>query len=355
MVINEFEIYRNKKVFVTGHTGFKGSWLVLTLQQLGCEVYGYSLRPDSVPNHFELLKLKIHSTFADIRDYAILKNSIKESQAEIVFHLAAQALVRPSYSNPVYTYDVNVMGSINVLEASRTCDHVKAIVMITTDKVYENLEINYAYKESDRLGGYDMYSSSKACCELLIKSFRDSFRNTNEYQHTHHQLIASVRAGNVIGGGDWSVDRLIPDVMKAAANRTQIVIRNPHSIRPWQHVMDCLGAYLRLGAHLLNGKKEFATTWNVSPDKEEIFSVKNVIDLCKENWGDVQIKIEENEKEPHEAKNLMLDNTASKKNLGWTPFYNTSQSIQMTVQWYKQFYEEKKVISLSQIENYLSN
>ena len=200
MVSDKLNIYKNKKVFVTGHTGFKGSWLVLTLQQLGCEVYGYSLLPDSEPSHFELLKLNLHSTYADIRDYAVLKNSLKESQAEIVFHLAAQSLVRPSYSNPVYTYDVNVMGSLNILEASRSCEHVKAIVMITTDKVYENLEINYAYKESDRLGGYDMYSSSKACCELMINSYRNSFRNLDQFNINHTQLIASVRAGNVIGG-----------------------------------------------------------------------------------------------------------------------------------------------------------
>lgn len=354
MVRDQLKIFKNKKVFVTGHTGFKGSWLVLTLQELGCEVYGYALAPETTPNHYELNQIQIDSTLADIRDLNKLTESLHNSKAEIVFHLAAQSLVRPSYSDPSYTYDVNVMGSLQVLQAVRSCQHVNALVMITTDKVYENREINYAYKETDRLGGYDIYSSSKACCEILIDSYRNSFFNLQKYGADHKLLIASVRAGNVIGGGDWCVDRLIPDLMKAASQNQEAIIRNPLSIRPWQHVLDCISGYLLIGAHLLNENKSVAKAWNISPEKDDVMNVESVIKLAQSGWSKIKYIVNSDKNNPHEANLLMLDNSEIKNTLQWKPVFSTSQAIQITTDWYKQYYTQGEILSSMQINKYLN-
>ena len=262
MEVNHIEIFRNKKVFITGHTGFKGSWLSLLLQHEGAIVTGYSLAPVTIPNHYDLLKIEQQSFIDDILAANKLSAAIREAKPEIIFHLAAQPLVRASYADPLYTYQTNVIGTLNLLEAAKNCGTVKAIVLITTDKVYENKESNRPYIETDELGGYDMYSSSKACCELLIRSYRNSFLNIDDYQIKHHILIASARAGNVIGGGDWSEDRLLPDIVKAAARGTSVQIRNPNAVRPWQHVLDCLYGYLLLGAKLLQEETAFSGAWN---------------------------------------------------------------------------------------------
>ncbi|NOT36016.1 MAG: CDP-glucose 4,6-dehydratase [Saprospiraceae bacterium] len=355
MVKEQLKIYKNKKVFVTGHTGFKGSWLVLALQELGCEVHGYALNSDSIPNHYGLHTLNIHSTISDIRNSESLQKALQESQAEIVFHLAAQSLVRPSYSDPVYTYDVNVMGSLHLLNAVRSCEHVRAVLMITTDKVYDNREMDYAYNETDRLGGYDMYSSSKACCEILISSFRNSFFNHKQYGIEHQVLITSVRAGNVIGGGDWSVDRLIPDIMKATAKEQKVILRNPTAIRPWQHVLDCLGGYLLLGAHLLNKEIAIAKAWNIAPEKNEASSVEKIIQLAQNYWPKIQYEIQSVAGNVHEAQLLMLDNAEIKEKLQWRPIYTTQEAVELTVSWYQSYYEDNKVVTSQQIRNFFNH
>lgn len=352
MVDRRLEIYKNKKVFITGHTGFKGSWLTLTLQKLGCEVHGYSLLPDSAPNHYDLIKPKIDSQIGDIRDFNTLKNSLEKSKAEIVFHLAAQSLVRTSYIDPVYTYEVNVLGSLHVLQAATTCPQVKAIVMVTTDKVYHNIEQDYSYKENDRLGGYDIYSSSKACCELMIDSYRNSFCNINTYNQSHHILIASVRAGNVIGGGDWSKDRLIPDLIRAIVKKQAVQIRNPDSIRPWQHVLDCLYAYLLIGSKLLEGDIKVARAWNVAPEEHEIFSVRALLMQCKSHWNDVEFELAESLNQPHEAGLLMLDASKLISELEWKPKIGTTEAVELTIKWYKKYYLENEVSSFDQVDYY---
>jgi len=248
-------IYRNKTVLITGHTGFKGSWLSLWLKKLGAYVIGYSLKEYPNTKHFFELKLDVENIFADVRDRDTLKKAIITYKPDIIFHLAAQSLVRESYRDPIATYETNVIGTLNLLEAVRNCEAVKAIVNVTTDKVYENKKQDSGYKETDNLGGFDPYSSSKACSEILTSSYRDSFFNNNK----HKILIASARAGNVIGGGDWANDRLIPDITRAVIKKEKVKIRNPASVRPWQHVLEPLSGYLLLGQKLLEGKKTFAS------------------------------------------------------------------------------------------------
>ncbi len=353
MEIAQLEIFRNKKVFITGSTGFKGSWLCLLLQELGATVAGYGLSPNTNPNHFDLLKIQEDTYIADILTFDKLTEAIQHVQPEIIFHLAAQALVRTSYKEPIYTYQTNVIGTLNLLEAAKNCPSVKAIVLITTDKVYENKENELPYKETDELGGYDMYSSSKACCEILIKSYRNSFINVENYKREHHILIASARAGNVIGGGDWSADRLIPDIVKATSQGKEVAIRNPNSVRPWQHVLDCLYGYLLLGAKLLEENKAFSGPWNFSPNSSEIKNVQEIAAIAKQSWNEIDIVFGTQEENYHEAGLLVLDNTKSSNILQWKPVWNTTEAIQNTIDWYKEFYLNKQVITKIQIANYL--
>ena len=347
------EIYKNKKVFITGNTGFKGSWLSAFFKQLNVSVEGYALTPETNPNHFTLLNIDYKTTFGNILDQDKLNFAISEAHPDIIFHLAAQALVRPSYNDPITTYETNVIGTLNVLEAARKCKSVKAIVLITTDKVYENKESEYPYKETDELGGYDMYSSSKACCEILIKSYRNSFFNIKEYGLNHKVLIASARAGNVIGGGDWSIDRLISDIVKASLKKEKVIIRNPKSVRPWQHVLDCLYGYVLLGSNLLEGKMEFAEAWNFSPFSNEAKNVEDITCIAKRSWKDIDIDFDKPSENFHEAALLILDNSKAISKLGWKPVWNIEQAIEKTIEWYKIYYEQSKILTENNISDYL--
>jgi CDP-glucose 4,6-dehydratase len=347
------EIYKDKKVFITGHTGFKGSWISLWLKKLNAEIVGYSLPPQTSPNHFDLLNLDIDSHYENICNLEILKKTIQASKPEIIFHLAAQPLVRESYLNPVETYQTNVMGTINLMEAARHCDSVKVIVIITTDKCYENKEQLSGYKETDRMGGFDPYSSSKGCAELVASSYRNSFFNINEYKKTHEVLVATVRAGNVIGGGDWSKDRLIPDLIRAASKGETTKIRYPNATRPWQHVLEPLAGYLMLGKKLLEGDVTFSGAWNFGPEENQSITVGEVLNLAGKYWQKIRYE-EENSVQLHEAGLLSLNIDKAKFKLGWKPLWNNQVSIRKTIEWYKSFYESKVLVSEEQLNLYIN-
>lgn len=338
-----FDFYKGKKIFITGHTGFKGSWLALWLTLLGAEVCGYSLEPNTKPSLFEVLGLssKIRSNIGDILDCARLKSVIESFQPEIVFHLAAQPLVRKSYLEPVLTYQTNIIGTLNVLEAARACPSVKAFVNVTTDKCYENREIKKGYSESDPMGGYDMYSSSKACSEILSSSYRRSFLENGK-----PFALATARAGNVIGGGDWAEDRLIPDCIRAINSDNDILIRNPIAVRPWQFVLEPLSGYLLLGQKLLEGKTEFAEGFNFGPNDDSVLTVAEVSKMVADAYGKGNVVV--GEKSPlHEAGLLMLNIEKAKSVLGWYPAYDAKRAISKTVDWYKAFYSGDDMFEVS--------
>jgi len=351
-LVTMLTVYKNRKVFITGHTGFKGSWLSAFLNFLGAEQVGFSKEPNTNPSHFEILKPNNISIIGDILDAAQLNESISKFQPEILFHLAAQPLVRESYKNPTYTYETNVIGTLNVLEAVRNCPSVKAVVIITTDKVYENKEWLFPYRENDELGGYDIYSSSKACTEILVKSYQRSFFNLYSYKNTHHTLIATVRAGNVIGGGDWSVDRLVPDIIKATIEKKATKIRNPDSVRPWQHVLDCLHGYLLLGEKLLKEETDYANAWNFAPYSFESMKVKEVAGVAKTVWEDINIVFERIPNDLHEANILKLDNSKATSLLGWRPTWDSKTAIKKTIEWYKEYYLNNQVLTYTQIQEF---
>ena len=340
--------YKNKKVFITGHTGFKGSWLGLWLNKLGAEIKGYALEPDTKPNHFDLLKLNIDSEINNINDGEALKLSIQTFQPEIIFHLAAQPLVIASYQNPVETFKTNVMGTLNVLEAARTCKAVKAIVVVTTDKVYENKEQDEGYIETDNLGGNDPYSASKACAEIVTKSYSMSFFNPSE----QNALVASVRSGNVIGGGDWAKFRLVPDIIRAVIDNQNLEIRYPNSTRPWQHVLDCLYGYLLLGEKLLEGKKEYTGSWNFGPIVNLGIPVQEIIKMASEYFPNVQLNINFLES-LHESEKLQLDAGKARQKLGWEPLYNDRSLFTETFKWYNDYYTKGEVNSHYILDQYL--
>lgn len=343
--------YKGKKIIITGHTGFKGTWLTLILKKLGAEVLGYSLEPNTNPSLFNICDLhnEIRSFYGDIRNYKLLQEVISEFKPDLIFHLAAQPLVRLSYKNPKLTYETNVIGTLNVYEAARKCKNLKGIVSITTDKCYENKELDYGYKEEDPMGGYDPYSSSKGCVELLSNSYRKSFFENEGI------LIATCRAGNVIGGGDFAEDRLIPDFVRAVVEDKTMIIRNPLAVRPWQHVLEPLTGYLMLGIKLLEGKKEFGEAWNFGPDKNETLSVGSVLDNCIKVWGKGSYGLDKSDN-PHEAMTLKLDISKAKKELNWKPKYSVSKAIEETIIWYKELYSGKmdiKRFTINQIEEYI--
>lgn len=330
-------IYKNKKIFLTGHTGFKGSWLALWLTQLGAEVCGYSLEPNTNPSMFNELDIgqKItKSVIGDILDEEKLKKTINEFQPNIIFHLAAQPLVRLSYAEPKLTYETNVIGTLNVLEAARHCSSVKAFVNVTTDKCYENKEINRGYREDEPMGGYDMYSSSKGCVEIMSSSFRRSF-----LQEADSMAMATARAGNVIGGGDWALDRLIPDCVRSINKGIDIEIRNPIAVRPWQHVLEPLSGYLLLGQKLLEEGKKYANGFNFGPNEDSVLTVSEVSKLACENYGKGKVVV--GEKSPlHEAGLLMLNIEKAEKVLGWMPTLSAQEAIKNTIDWYRHFYKK---------------
>ena len=351
-----FDIYKNKKVFLTGHTGFKGSWLALWLKNLGAEICGYSLAPDTEPSLFNILNLdkKIEKhIIGDIRNYENLKQAISSFNPDIVFHLAAQPIVRISYNNPLETYQTNVMGVVNLLEAARMLGNIKAIINVTTDKCYHNKEENYAYKETDPMGGYDPYSNSKACSELVTSSYRNSFFNNSEYGKKHNTLLASARAGNVIGGGDYSSDRLIPDFVKAVHSGKEIVLRNPKAVRPWQFVLEPLSGYLLLGAKLLAKEKTFASAYNFGPYENSIITVESVVKEAARFFGKGGYAIDKI-KHPHEANLLQLNIEKAEKELKWKPVYAVTQAINETMSWYKAYYDNEDMARFSnkQISEY---
>ena len=349
-------IYFGKTVLLTGHTGFKGSWLAFWLTQLGAKVVGFSLDVPTEPNHFKLLKLedKITHILGDVRDIDNLRQVFNSHKPDIVFHLAAQSLVRPSYEFPLDTFSTNVMGTANVFEASRLSDSVVGIVNVTSDKCYENFEDDRPYKEEDRMGGYDPYSASKGAAELVANSYRSSFFNLDEYGKTHKILLASVRAGNVIGGGDWSKNRLIPDIIKAASQNETTSIRSPFATRPWQHVLEPLSGYLLIGQHLLEGNKEVSDGWNFGPANNETKTVEEVITLSSQKWDKVKFQIDVPKNAPHEANLLRLDCTKVFNKLNWLPVWDAEESISKTIQWYKAFYESDRIDTLSQFQEYIN-
>lgn len=353
MGLINFDIYKGKKVLITGHTGFKGSWLSYWLKEIGAEVFGYSLNPISELNHFDLLKSEIKSCYSNICDLKNFKKFINETNPEIIFHLAAQPLVRQSYIDPIETYQTNVIGTANLLESIKKNQFVKAVIVITTDKCYKNINQSQGYKESDILGGYDPYSSSKACVELLVSSFRDSFFNLNGYGNKHQVLISTARAGNVIGGGDWSEDRLIPDLVKNAFSGKTTKIRFANSTRPWQHVLDPLMGYLMLGEKLLIGETQFAEAWNFGPEELDVLSVKELAMKSKKSWGKIDFEVQNNQNELHEASLLSLNIDKAKTLLGWKPKWNSSLAIEKTIEWYEKFYNSNIILTDKQLKEFI--
>ncbi len=346
------KFWKGRRVFLTGHTGFKGGWIALWLSHMGAKVYGYSLAPLTTPSFFTETKLSERverSIMGDIRDIENLKKSLLESRASVVIHMAAQPLVRKSYADPVETYSTNVMGTVNIFEAIRQTNTVKAVVNITTDKCYENMEWVWPYRENDRLGGYDPYSSSKSCAEIVSSAYRSSFLAS---QNIH---LASVRAGNVIGGGDWSVDRLIPDFLRAIEAGASLKIRLPNAVRPWQHVLEPLSGYLILAEKLVLCGERYASEWNFGPDENDTKSVSWIADyLCSNlpnaSWRHIETP------QPHESGLLKLDSSKAKLYLGWSPKWNIEGTLDKTIEWHKAWKQGKCMtdFSIAQIEDYLA-
>jgi CDP-glucose 4,6-dehydratase len=336
------DFWRGKRVFVTGHTGFKGSWLVTWLKRLGAHVTGYALAPDETPNLFEAARVAggIDSRIGDVRHFEPLRAALAGSEAEIVFHLAAQPLVRKSYESPVETYATNVMGTVHVLEAVRALKSVRAVVVVTSDKCYENREWPWPYRENDALGGRDPYSSSKACQELVAAAYRQSFPGP---------AIATARAGNVIGGGDWARDRLVPDLIRAFSAGEPAVIRNPASIRPWQHVLEPLHGYLLLAEKLADGER-FPEAWNFGPYEHDVRPVRWIADALAARWSDGAQWQQDGSTHPHEAATLKLDSTRARTLLHWTPRLSLDESLDWIVEWHRA--ADWRAITLQQIERY---
>jgi CDP-glucose 4,6-dehydratase len=322
--------YRGRRVFLTGHTGFKGAWLAAWLLDLGAEVAGYALAPSTKPALFDRLGLsrRMAHTRGDVTYAPRLARALKAHRPEIVFHLAAQALVRPSYADPVGTYRTNVLGTVNLFEAARAARSVKAVVNVTSDKCYENREWVYGYREMDPMGGHDPYSASKGCAELVTSSYRNSFFAPAGLG------LASGRAGNVIGGGDWSVDRLIPDCVRALTCGRVIDLRNPGATRPWQHVLEPLSGYLQLGALLRRDPSRYAAGWNFGPDDDSVLTVEQVVQRIVGFWGDGRYRVLKTP-QPHEAKLLKLDASLARQRLGWRPVWDIDTALSMTVSWYR--------------------
>lgn len=348
--------WNGKKVFITGHTGFKGSWLCLWLHRMNARISGYALHPPTNPSLFHLAKVDqfMKSTIADIRDADLLTNTMVAEQPNIVIHMAAQPLVRDSYKIPVETYATNVMGTVNLLEAVRHCKSVRAVINVTTDKCYENKEWVWAYRENEALGGYDPYSSSKACSELVTSAYRNSFFNPEHYAK-HRVGLASVRAGNVIGGGDWAIDRLIPDCIRAILKGETVLIRNPFAVRPWQHVLEPLSGYMILAQKLYKDGVEYAQAWNFGPDERDAETVEWVVrNLCAKWKRGATYKVDDG-LHPHEAHYLKLDCSKSKSGLGWFPKWSLGKALDSIVEWTEEYQNNGDIreVCNKQIEEYV--
>ena len=346
------DFWKGKRVFITGHTGFKGSWLSLWLQQMGAEVKGFSLEPPTTPSLFEVAKVADHmqSEIGDVRDLTKLSQSIVSFNPDILLHLAAQPLVRYSYREPVETYSTNVMGTVNVLEASRQANNLKTIVVITTDKCYENREWEWGYRENEPMGGYDPYSNSKGCAELVVSAYRRSFFNSNDTA-----AVASARAGNVVGGGDWAEDRLIPDILRAFEKQQPVIIRNPLSTRPWQHVLEPLSGYLVLAQHLWQEGQIFAEGWNFGPKDDDCRPVQWILDNMVHFWGKGAYYEIDKSQQPHEANFLKLDCSKAATRLKWHPQWRLEYTLEKITTWHRAWLDRKNMKNhcLEEIKDYM--
>lgn len=350
----DISFWKGKRVFVTGHSGFKGAWLVLWLHQLGATVKGFSLQPPTSPSLFEALNIPdlIESECGDIRDAQAISASMREFNPDILIHMAAQSLVRLSYTDPVTTYSTNVMGTVHVLEAARQCSNLRAIVNVTTDKCYENREWEWGYRETEPMGGHDPYSNSKGCAELVTSAYRNSFFNTPT-----GPALASARAGNVIGGGDWAKDRLVPDILKAFSEKLPVVVRNPLATRPWQHVLEPLSGYLVLAQALYQSGQPFAEGWNFGPRDEDARPVEWILNNLITHWGpDAHWQLDENP-QPHEAKYLKLDISKAKARLNWSPTWKLEYTLEKIVAWHRAWLANEDIYahSLAEINHYMAS
>lgn len=346
------EFWQGKRVFLTGHTGFKGSWLSIWLQLMGAELYGYALNPPTNPSLFMEANVGkgMSSIIGDIRNFQGLKEALEHSKAEIVIHMAAQPLVRFSYGEPLVTYSTNVMGSVYLFEAIRQTSSVRAVVNVTTDKCYENKEWIWSYRENEELGGYDPYSNSKACSELVTSAYRQSFFQKNDI------ALASARAGNVIGGGDWALDRLIPDALRALEQNKPIIIRSPSAIRPWQHVLEPLAGYLMLSQQLYENGSAFAEAWNFGPHQEDAKSVEWIVDELVKKWGNGTYWELDPREKVHEATYLKLDISKANDQLRWRPRWNLAEALDMIVEWHKKWlnHEDMRMVCIDHIRSYVA-
>ena len=342
------DVYAGRRILITGHTGFKGSWLALWLHELGAKVVGIALDPGSQLNHWDLLNLPVRDIRTDICDASPLAQAVREANPEVVFHLAAQSLVRKSYREPLETWSTNVMGTANLLNACRQAQDLLAVVVVTTDKVYENNEWPWGYRETDSIGGRDPYSASKAATEFVVESYRKSF-----FSGDHAPQIATARAGNVIGGGDWAEDRLIPDIFRAAARGESVEIRYPNATRPWQHVLDCLAGYLGLGQRLLERRGMYAEAWNFGPDEFDNRTVAEVLRAMSLHWPLAKWHMSE-EAHPQEACLLNLDTAKARRRLGWRPVWTLDESIEMTAAWYSAYLAGAELRSRAQLSAFVA-
>jgi CDP-glucose 4,6-dehydratase len=352
MEINS-NFWSGRSVFLTGHTGFKGGWIVLWLSKMGAKVHGYSLDPTTTPNFFTETKLRerlTSSTIADIQDFSSLKSAMSFAKPSVIIHMAAQPLVRESYKEPVKTFKTNIIGTVNLLEAARKIDTVEAIVNITTDKCYENKEQLKPYLEDDKLGGYDPYSSSKACAELVSSAYRNSFLKKIGIK------IATARAGNVIGGGDWASDRLIPDFLRAIDDDKKLFIRSPNAVRPWQHVLEPISGYLTLAEKLVTNSNNFAEAWNFGPQENDSKSVSWVVDYLSQKIPNIKWDTDKTT-QPHETMLLLLDNSKAQSRLNWKPQWSIKTAIDKTIEWHHAWKENQSMteVSISQIKSYYIN
>jgi CDP-glucose 4,6-dehydratase len=351
------DFFKNKKILITGHTGFKGAWLSLLLNKLGAKVYGYALEPPTKPSLFVEARIGalVESFIGDVRNLDYLQDVMQKAKPEIIIHMAAQPLVRDSYKSPVETYEINVMGTVHVLEACRTTSSVKAIINITTDKCYENREWHWGYRENEPMGGYDPYSSSKGCSELVTSAYRSSYFNPKSFQE-HKVALASARAGNVIGGGDWASNRLIPDFIRAISKGEEVEIRSPFAIRPWQHVLDPLIGYLTLAEKLYKEGAKYGEAWNFGSDDRESKNVEWITSTICDLWGEGASYSIDTNPQPHEANYLKLDCSKAKAELGWTPKWDIYSTLESIVEWNKSFLKEENMrnVTEEQINNYLN-